>query len=466
MSNGRQTELGYGSVSRYRGDLRSHCGEAFVERPTVNQLATGTDDTLSKDGTNRFGGRQRDHAVNNLTIVLDCSDVVTGKDLEVHLYDNLDALRAVVPAWEELLSGFPAASIFSTWEWLAPWWRAFGNGQRLWVLAFHDSSSQLVALAPLSVGRRWAAGAQLSFARLMGDGSGDSDNLDLPVLPGYEEAFASALLDCLQRESGWDVCQLNRMPDQSPAGKGLFSELQARGWTSDSQAVPWTAILLPESWEAYRQRLSYNERGQLGKYSRRLEKKYQVRMYKCAEEGQLARCLEEFFRLHQMRWESQGQTGSFASPERRQFYDEMARAFMARGWLELWLMELDGKTVGAEFDFRYGDTVYSLQGGFDPACAGDHIGYVLRGHVLQQLIAAGVRRYDFLAGQGGYKDRWGAEVGSYTDLHFARPWTRGSVYLGIVKETRKTKTWLRARIPSRVWTGLHRLKTRVRRSTE
>src|SRR5208283_3106889 len=104
------------------------------------------------------------------------------QDLRIRVYQDLDDLQTLRPAWEELLSEFPAATVFSTWEWLAPWWRAFGNAQKLHVLAFHDESWRLVGLAPLALGTRpVAAGLTIRLLRLMGDGSQDSDNLDLPV---------------------------------------------------------------------------------------------------------------------------------------------------------------------------------------------------------------------------------------------------------------------------------------------
>src|SRR5216683_2679850 len=116
-------------------------------------------------------------------------------DLTVRVYRDLDDLQTLVPAWEELLSAYPLATTFCTWEWLSSWWRAFGGGRQLLVLAFYDPSqcdhSQLVGLATLSLERHRLAGLMsLRKIRLMGDGSGDSDSLDMPVRPGWEERFA------------------------------------------------------------------------------------------------------------------------------------------------------------------------------------------------------------------------------------------------------------------------------------
>jgi CelD/BcsL family acetyltransferase involved in cellulose biosynthesis len=386
------------------------------------------------------------------------------QNLRIRVYEDLDDLQDLVPAWEELLSEFPAATVFSTWEWLAPWWRAFGSAQELHVLAFHDESSRLVALAPLAVGkRRFAAGLRVRLLRLMGDGSQDSDNLDLPVRPGYEERFTAALLDYLRTPAiHWDVCELNTLPSQSSGANMLLAGIKQHGWPHSVCPRAWSAVNLPESWEAYLKKLSGKERGKLGYYSRRLEKNHQVHFHRCAVESDLPGCLEALFELHQKRWQQVGEPGSFSSSARREFYRQMGRGLLGRDRLELWLLDLDGRPAAAQFGFRYGNTVFQLQEGYDPAYSLDSVGYVLRGHVLKQLIGQGVRRYDFLAGEDASKARWGAEVGSYVDLHFARPRSVGSFYLQVVHRAAAAKESARRRLPPWAWAALHSLNLRLR----
>jgi CelD/BcsL family acetyltransferase involved in cellulose biosynthesis len=384
--------------------------------------------------------------------------------LEVRCYDSLDALAALLPAWEELLSQVPTATIFNTWEWLAPWWRAFGQEQRLAVLAFYESPPRLVGLAPLSLcTRRVSPALHFQFLQLMGDGSGDSDNLDLLVRPGYEAECAQAFLDCLNKEVGrWDVCQFNTMPPDSPVRDSLVRHLRERGWTHTTNQLPCSTIVLPDNWEAYLHQLPKVERKTFVRKLRRLEERYEVRCRRCTQEDELPNYLEALFQLHQKRWQLRGQRGTFASPARRQFYSEVAHAFLERGWLEFWLLELNGKTVAAQFNFRYRDTVYALQDGFDPGYYVDSVGYLLRSYVLRHLIADGVRRFDFLAGRGYHKARWVTESVNYFDVHFSKPFSRGSVYLRLLQNTRKTKEWLRGHLPAPVWAGLHWLNVTLR----
>ena len=297
----------------------------------------------------------------------------------------------------------------------------------------------------------------------MGDGSGDSDNLDVLIRRGYEAEIPRVLVDYLQKEvRKWDLCQFNTMLADSPAANGLLQHLKRVGWARVVYHQPWSVLYLPDSWESYLKQVSRNERYKIRYYERRLKRRFQVRFYKCTQESELPICLESLFQLHEKRWELRGERGIFASAARRRFYSEMSRLFLARQWLEFWLLELNARPAAAQFSFRYRDTVYALQQGFDPEYASVCVQDVLRAYVLRQVIAEGVRRYDFLAGRSRRKERWGTKAESYINLEFAQPFSRGSLYLRIAHTALTGKEWLRARLASPAWAALHWLNVRPR----
>ena len=377
------------------------------------------------------------------------------------LYTTLEDIESLRPAWENLLAEFAGATTFSTWEWLAAWWRAFGEGRELRVLAFFDESATLVGLAPLAISRRRIAPLiRLRVLSMWGDGSGDSDNLDFPVRAGWEQAVAAALLEFLKKESRqWDFCEFNTMPADSPVARCLAKLLGERGWTTYTDQTACSAISLPETWEEYLSQLSSKERGKIAYRKNRLRRKYSVLLHRCQTEADVPACLDALFALHRMRWQGLGQPGSFESPSRRKFYYELTAPLAARGNLEFWLLELDGETVAAQFGFRYGRSVFSLQEGFDPDYFGDSVGYVLRSLVIEQLILRGVRRYDFLAGEAESKGRWSTQSGHYLNTRLASPLSFGSAYLFSAQIATKSKEWLRPRLPKGAWQALRKLKS-------
>lgn len=385
--------------------------------------------------------------------------------LEIRTYRSLEELQTIGASWEELLENYPLATTFSTPEWLMSWWRNFGKDQELLVAGFF-AESRLVALAPFSLAPiRMAKTISLRQLRLMGDGSNDSDNLDLPVKPGFEDRFASSLLHFLQSEgNSWDFCQLNTLPPQSPGANALRQLLGRKKWLAIEKQRPASVVPLPATWEGYLAQLASEDQKNLARYTRRLEKRYAVQIYRCNAESQLPKCLEALFEHHQARWEAAGEHGSFASQERTDFYYELSRSLLPQGRLDLWVIELDGAVAAAQFGFRYGRQVFQLQEGNNPKHASDRVGFVLRGHVMKQLIAEGVHTYDFLGGELGYKARWGAQAGHYLDLNFARPFTAGAAYLQAHHYAGRSKSWLRCHLPGMAWEMLHKINVGIRRT--
>lgn len=382
--------------------------------------------------------------------------MTTGK-LSTQTFNALEQLEALRGQWEDLLASYPLATTFATPEWLLSWWRSFGQHQDLLAIgAFADSS--LVGFASLSLASASWGAVPLRILRLMGDGSQDSDNLDFPVRPGFEADFAEALVDILEKQKRrWDVGYFNLMPAQSPGVAALRQVLERKGWLTFGTHSPASAIALPDTWEQYLKQLSSNERAKVGPRSRRLEKKYAVRIRRCEDPQELDTLLQVLYELHRKSWQARGLPGTLHVPARRRFYADLAQSLLQKNLLEFWVLELNEKVVAAQFGFRYGATVFCLQEGFDAEYASDSVGFVLRSQVIRDLIGQGIRRYDFLGGTDEFKKRWGAQRDDYFNISFARPRSKGAAYLRSLDHARRAKSWLRENLPAGAWSVLHKI---------
>jgi CelD/BcsL family acetyltransferase involved in cellulose biosynthesis len=383
--------------------------------------------------------------------------------LQVRTVSTWNELEAFWPAWERILEGAKALTIFSTLEWLGAWWRAFGKDKELVAAVFLKSDDEVVGIVPLYADLvQPALPFRIRRLRFVGDGSEDSDNLDFIFRRDYETSCTKAFLSWLGSISHWDVCELNTLPLDSSALPALFSELKSCKWTLRRLERPRSTISLPDTWKSYlEQTISKKEKTKIGYYTNRLQKRFQVSITKCDNVQALPASLATLFALHQKRWQSKGGPGSFASKQRCELYSNMAPSLVKRGWLEFWTLQLDDKPVAAQYGLRYRNTVFSLQEGFDPAYSSDRVGYVLRAHVLKTLIGQGIRQYDFLGEEDPSKNRWGAQVGSYADVHFARRLTQGAIYLRMDQTTRDLRNWVRTNLPAPLLRALRRGKSSV-----
>jgi CelD/BcsL family acetyltransferase involved in cellulose biosynthesis len=362
-------------------------------------------------------------------------------------------------SWNGLLKANPASSIFQTPEWLAAWWHAFARDKELLSLVFADAEGRTLGIAPLYREQSSFFGRTLTTLRMVGAGSGDSDALDFITSPGTEEVCAEVFVAWLDQQKDWDVCALETLPRNSLVAKRLGACLPEAGWSLDTTLTPNFVVDLPASWPLYLNALEPSFRPLLTRYPKRLQSRYRVLISRTESADDLKGHLDILFHLHQMRWIGRGEPGAFASTGRRDFYLSMAAAFLRRGWLEFWLLELDEEIVGAQFCFRYKDTVSLLQEGFHPKYKAEKIGYALRAHVLEEMIRSGAKRYDFLGGDDPYKAKFGAHQENYFNLSFAGPSRMGRTYLAMQRRKRQIKKWLKNTLPAGVLARLRRSST-------
>ena len=370
--------------------------------------------------------------------------------LSVHICSAWDELDQFREQWNRMLEANPAASIFQTPEWLASWWQAYGQNRNFLALVFENSVGDVVGIVPFFSDQIPFVGYGLKTLRMVGAGSGDSDGLNIITAPGYENDCTKAFIAWFASQKKWHLCQMETLPQHSLAAESLLHETQQSGMSIDSTLTPNFIIDLPPTWQQYLDSLEPSFRPLLTRYPKRLQSRFTVQFLRCEKQGDLKGQLDTLFDLHQMRWTGRGEAGAFAGTERRDFYYRMAAAFLQRGWLEFWLLELNGETVGAQFCFRYNDTVSLLQEGFHPKYASEKIGYALKAHLLQEMIRFGTRRYDFLGGADPYKSKFGAHQENYLNLFIAGPSRRARFYLQVQKLKREIKGWVKRKLPSGV----------------
>jgi peptidoglycan/xylan/chitin deacetylase (PgdA/CDA1 family)/CelD/BcsL family acetyltransferase involved in cellulose biosynthesis len=280
-----------------------------------------------------------------------------------------------------------AGNPFATWEWASCWWRHHGGDRRPLVAAGRSGDGRLVALLPLYL---WAT-RPLRVLRFIGHGAGDQ--LGPVHAPGDREAAAALAGQALSR-LGWDVF----VGEQLPA-RALWSDLLGsrviRREGSPVLAAP------AGGWPGYLAGRSANFRQQLGRRERNLARRHRVELRLVTEAGQLPAAMDELFRLHRLRWGD----GSAFLP-REAFHREFAAVALERGWLRLWLLELDGRPAAAWYGFRFGGVEHYYQSGRDPAFDPLSAAFVLLAHTIRAAFDDGVGEYRFGRGQDPYKYRF------------------------------------------------------------
>jgi CelD/BcsL family acetyltransferase involved in cellulose biosynthesis len=322
---------------------------------------------------------------------------------EILQFDQLSEEHAA--SWRRVAAASPAATVFQTWEWTETWWKYHGRGRRLWALHF-VADGESIGFAALYLS---AAPTPLRVARFVG--TGGSDYLDVIAMPGHEDGVATAFREYLgENKRRWDWIDLQQVRPEAVALRTSADEGRSAGGADVARWIGETCPFLPlaPTWDTFRKTLGKKLRQNVGYYARALEKQYAVE-YRLATPETLSADLDDFFELHQRRWNQRWLPGAFASRRARAFHADVAAALLKADMLRLHLLSLDGETRAAIYCFQKGGSCTYYLGGFEPSLARLSLGTVLTAHAMRVAIDTDrAGEFDFLRGNEGYKYRWGA----------------------------------------------------------
>ncbi len=332
--------------------------------------------------------------------------------VSTELITEASELSRLRQEWTRLVNGRGDLSVFTTWEWIYTWWTSYAADCRLSILTVFDGD-RMVGIVPLyRAPLRAYLGIDYEALRLIGDGSHDSDYLDLIAERGQEERVVEAVVE--QFVSGSlraDLMLISELPSSSPSLPLLRRVAAARGCIVRSEKeVPCAYVDLPREWDRYIQGLNSRMRTKVRSLTKRFDADPRAVFDMCGDSKNLEERLDSLFELHARRWQGKGQAGVFTSVTKREFYKRMAESFLHQGWLRFYSLQLDGRYVAHQFCSELNGTVYLHQEGFDPELSDQGIGNVLRAYVFRDCIRRGVRVYDFLGGVTSHKLDWGSSV--------------------------------------------------------
>lgn len=339
--------------------------------------------------------------------------------MQVVWISRWDELAGLALYWNALARGVP----FRSWTWLGGWWRHYGadeaDNRRLFALAVYDDHNELVGLAPWYLEKTRSG----QVVRLLGSGDVCSDYLSLLCLPGREGPVADALANWLAGHRGrgaghrWQSLLLGGVDAGDLVTQCFVSRMRELGSPVYAQPGPncWR-IALPASWNDYLAELSKSHRKQIRRLEERLFSTGRAKLRTATQPSELSRGLEILVELHGRRRNGLGQRGAFAEPDFIAFHHEAAEQLLADQVLRLAWIELDGRSVAAEYQLAGKHAVYAYQSGIDPAAFDFEPGRLAMMATLRRAIDDGYRWFDLLRGDEPYKAHWRARPRGSLDV--------------------------------------------------
>jgi len=270
------------------------------------------------------------------------------------------------------------------------WERHLGKGRPLALYGCRRADGELAAVLPLYVF------SIMSLRLLRFVGHGPADQLGPICSSADRAAVARALVQLVRtRPSGARALLAERVPGEEDWAQRLGATRLRR----ESSPV---LDIAGRSWDEFLASRSRNFREQARRRERKLQREHRLTFRITTEPAQLDEDFDIFVRLHGLRW---GEQSAFAGA-RESFHREFAHLALERGWLRLWLLEIDGVPVSAWYGFRFGGVDSYYNAGRDPAWDPHSVGFILLTRTIRAAFEDGMTQYRFLLGDEAYKDRF------------------------------------------------------------
>lgn len=314
----------------------------------------------------------------------------------------------------ELLSRDPDRHIFSTPEWNRLWWEEFGEDKDLFLLSMYRDGD-IAALVPL-------------YSKTEGDRAvlrfiGGIDLTDyLGPICSRDDRFdvADALVRWLRNtETQWSELDAHSMPVPFGFAEFLVERADVAGFEFALEQEETSAqLLLPDDWDAYLAGLDSKQRHELRRKRRRLMRDHPDAVFRTATPETLETDLKIFVEMHRG---AEGHKGDFLRPDIATFFERVARAFMALGWLRLDFLEIGGHAVASTFAFELDGVFYLYNSGYEPEAARISPGLILVSELVKQCIERRFKIFDFLRGPERYKYQLGGEPVPLNNVRVLHP---------------------------------------------
>jgi CelD/BcsL family acetyltransferase involved in cellulose biosynthesis len=266
---------------------------------------------------------------------------------------SFEEAAAIAPEWDALVERLDG-SLYMTYDWCRVWWRHYGLGRELRLIAVRDGDD-LAGVLPFFVERLGLRFGRARVAKVVG-----SDHTNAMVDPPVEPRLASsAWTSAVQRLAEQDGCDLVHVGPIS----GQSAQLDAlRGLTAlirDRETGSHTVFETPDGFDAYLRSLSKNQRSNYRRNVNKLGKAFDFQVDVVGDGPALEREFEAFVEMHQTQWKAAGNLGHFGDwPGSLDYNRDLVRTLAEGGRVRLIRLLADGRVVSYYFCFESNGTYY------------------------------------------------------------------------------------------------------------
>ncbi len=347
--------------------------------------------------------------------------ISSGAVLTVEEITDSERFERLGPEWDSLLERTGNPTLYLTHEWLFTWWRCCKSDKMKLLILLVSDETGLRGIAPLMEVRTNVLGIPvtkiefLTTTRHAYSPHNYSGSLDIIAAPPAEDVVRAVVDYLLKNQDRWQFCRLHPVPHTSVTVSVLTDEFRKRELPFSRQtAFTNFQIAVDKPWDEYSAGRSHEFR----KKYRGLEKKARrygdpvLREYS----GQnIGKGFEQLLEIEARSWK-QTHGVPIHAVEYHDFYKYFAEVAGTRGWLRLWILELNGVPVAYDYSVVYANRLESLKTSYNDVYRDCSPGILLSWRTFEQAFRNGVQSINLLWGDSWSKRQWTTDTVLHDEL--------------------------------------------------
>jgi CelD/BcsL family acetyltransferase involved in cellulose biosynthesis len=307
--------------------------------------------------------------------------------------------------WNDVARVTRPRSVFLRHEWFASAWAWRRAHAELHILVARRADVTVGILPLIRPTRARSRPSKLELLTVP-----DTQLADLLCAPENADEVAEAFVATLDGDSSWDTLYLDSLSPDGPGVTSFKTALQRRGLAAAERDGGRNFFIeVWGTWGDYYNSRSRSLKKAMNLAANRLQSTGDVYVESLTpqfpDEARLSPTLETAIAISSRSWKRE--TGnSLDHPGPQAFIRYLSERAFKRGWLEIWLLQVSGKSLAMEYDLEFEGNIHALRADFDADCTNISPGAHLFRVQLEQLFGRGFTRYYMGRGENAYKLRW------------------------------------------------------------
>ena len=351
-------------------------------------------------------------------------------DLKLSCISDFTSFLALKDDWNNLLADSPNDTFFLRHEWISSWWMSYGGKSELNVLIF-KKGKKLIGAAPLMIIKGKTHGLPVRKIAFIGDPAWTVEDFIITV--DRKEAIENFIEYLL--EMNWDIAEMRNIPSESE-NIGIFTDIlkskQVNYQTMEAVSSPYLKVDMP--WEDFYARRSIRFKKSLRNKINKINKSGNIKIQKYSSTREVRQILPVIFDIGLKGWKHTINKAISSTEENKSFYTRLSEVMSGFGWLNIWLLEINGVPAAFEYHIYYKNRAHALIADFDENFRSLSPGSILDLHIMEQMFKNGVREYDMGCGDSFYKSNWTETAKKHTGINFYKNTFYGKTVMFVEKK--------------------------------